>query len=84
MELLKLLVLIKSNMFFDRSFDPSELSEMLLSDTGRYISDTTLLYLYGYIPSKLPPSLYTKDALASYCGYKSYRAYLADIGIEDS
>jgi hypothetical protein len=84
MELLKLLVLIKANMFFDRSFDPSELSEILLAVTGRYISETTLFHLYGFIPSKLPPSIYTKDALAAYCGYESYQAYLADIGIEDS
>jgi hypothetical protein len=83
MELLKLLVLIKAGVFLDSRHQAYELSEAIYDSTGQFISATKLLHLYGLSPAKLPPSTYIKDALAKFCDYESYDAYMKDMGIDD-
>lgn len=83
MELLKLLVLIKAGIFLDSQYQAYELSDAIYDSTGRFISATALLHLYGLSPVKLPPSTYIQDALAQFCDYESYDAYLRYIGIDD-
>lgn len=79
MELLKLLVLLRAGIFFEETYQANELSEIILNSTGKLVAGSTLLQVYEYTPTKLPPSLYTKDVLAMFCGYKDFDDFTKEI-----
>jgi hypothetical protein len=54
----------------------SELSERILRKTGILISISSLKRLYGKTPSRHEPQIGTKNALASFLGYKDWEEYI--------
>jgi hypothetical protein len=52
--------------------DCKTLSLKIFKKTSQQVSETTLKRIYGFAYSKFKPSLFTLDALAKFCGAKSW------------
>ncbi len=55
--------------------DCSDVKEKIVVKTEHHISDVTIKRMYGFLPSKFFPSLYTLDILSNYCGYESWKNF---------
>ncbi|UOE49393.1 hypothetical protein MTO98_33915 [Mucilaginibacter sp. SMC90] len=75
LEALKLSVLAKCSLTSMTPFHAGHVAASVLSFTKYQLSETTILRLYGYLSSKFPPSRFTKDVLAIFCGYANYPAF---------
>ncbi|MGD9930988.1 MAG: hypothetical protein AB7U05_13300 [Mangrovibacterium sp.] len=56
--------------------DCNELSEVILDNTKRQVSTSTLKRFFGIIDSPFKPSRYTLDTLAIFLGFNDWHAYL--------
>jgi hypothetical protein len=75
LESLKLLVLAKAGTSLVTRSDIALMIAHIAAVTGTWLSETTLLRAYGFLPAKFAPSSYAKDILARYCGYENYAAF---------
>lgn len=75
LEALKLSVLAKCSLRTMMPLHAGYIAASVLSLTKYELSELTILRLYGYLPSKFPPSPFTKDVLAIFCGYANYAAF---------
>jgi hypothetical protein len=75
LEALKLLVLAKCALTTMTPAHAGHVAASVLALTKHQLSETTILRLYGYLPSKFPPSPFTKDVLAIFCGHTNYAAF---------
>jgi hypothetical protein len=58
---------------FDGGFFDAEILEKLIFEkTGREISLNALDMVFGIMPAKFKPSIYTLDILSIYCGYVNW------------
>ncbi|AYL99137.1 hypothetical protein [Mucilaginibacter celer] len=72
---LKYLVLIKGNTLLSVSHEAKQLSELITRQTNHQIAEVTILRLYGFMTQKFPPSAFTKNTLAQFCGFENYVAF---------
>jgi len=77
-ESLKLLVLAKAGILLTSYADAPAAGTLIAASTGQRLSEAAILRAFGYLPAKFPPSGYTKDVLAQYCGYADYAAFCVD------
>jgi len=77
LEALKVLVLTKSSLVTMLPCYTQRIAALVLSQTHQYLSETAILRLYNYLPSRFPPSSFTKDVLAIFCGYNNYASFCA-------
>lgn len=75
LEALKLSVLAKCALTTMTPAQAGHVSASVLALTTYELSEKTILRLYGCLPSKFPPSLFTKDVLAMFCGHENYAAF---------
>lgn len=78
LERLKLLALARSNMTMTLPCHTQHLAAIVSRHTNLHLSETALLRLYHFLPAKFPPSHFTTNVLAIYCGYKDYTAFCAE------
>lgn len=58
-----------------------QLSEEITTATKIYVSDSTLMRLWGYKPGYTTATPWTMDALALYLGCGTYRNYMEDTAL---
>lgn len=75
-ERLKILVLEKASISEFLPFHSTELAALIFAETQRMLSESTLLRIYDLVPAKFPPSSYTRDALACFCSYDDFAAFV--------
>ncbi len=66
------LVLLNSKIIISLPSDFKTLNQLIEAKTGQHISEIALQRLYGFQPSRFPPSLYTLKVLSSYCGFENW------------
>ena len=70
-----------------RNISPSDcktLSLLIYKKTNQQVSETTLKRVYGFAYSKFKPSLFTMDAMASYCGYLGWADFCEKDGAKNT
>ena len=72
LEVLKSLVLARNAITVMVPQCAQYISHAVFQQTNRQLSEIAILRLFNFSPAKFPPSSYTKDVLANYCGYKDY------------
>ena len=75
LECLKSIVLKKGNMLLTSYNDARDLATIINVYTSHYIAEIAVLRTYGFVTAKFPPSQYTKDVLAKFCGYQDYAKF---------
>ncbi|MEO3406003.1 hypothetical protein AAFN85_18980 [Mucilaginibacter sp. CAU 1740] len=72
LESLKVLVLVHGNTLLTTPDEASQLALLIDRRTQHLVAEITLLRFFGFVSAKFPPSSYTKDVLAQFCGYRDY------------
>ncbi len=79
-ELLKRKVAQKAGFTPELSRDFEDLSQLIQTDTGDYLSPTTLKRMWGYLHNEqVQTRRHSYDVLARYLGHESYRAFVDDV-----
>ena len=76
LEALKALILAKNAISVMAPQCAQHISHAVFMQTNRQLSATTILRLYNFLPAKFPPSAFTKEVLAIYCGYENYDDFI--------
>lgn len=74
-ESLKVLALMKSNILVAAPSDAKRMVQLIVMYTDRQLAEVTILKAFDFLPSKFPPSQFTKDVLAQFCGYQDYNSF---------
>jgi hypothetical protein len=72
LEALKNLALKKTGISVMKAHYARHISCAVFKETNYEISEIAILRTFNFLPAKFPPSYYTKDVLALYCGYENY------------
>ncbi|MEO3405465.1 hypothetical protein AAFN85_16260 [Mucilaginibacter sp. CAU 1740] len=78
LESLKVLVLVNGNTLLTAPYEAKQLATLIDSRTQHPVAEITILRLFGFVAAKFPPSAYTKDVLAQFCGYSDYAMFCED------
>ena len=76
---LKTLVLKKAKITQLVPADCYRLALEIKVETNKSVSETTLKRVFGFASSIHQPSIYTLNALAEYCGFKSWNNFYTDL-----
>jgi len=83
---LKAAIRKQTEMDFNDALDCELLAVLIHAKTGLTITVVPLCRLFGLAPSRFPPSLYTLNTLAAYCGFVDWKHLVKNdqAGISDS